>query len=678
MVLLYLKLSSILPAVTTIAPPNLMATQENFASKMKHNQEARDIGFEILDVVSNSQDSQSILFNLAQTLGRSFQADSCLVIAGTHPEENVQLALLENEVSSFPLIKTEELFSQPLIKKLLGAKTSLNIPDLETSKYFSTLLPPWSSLQLKAIFATTVYFQSSAHGVIILGYCQPQKFSEHYQALFEEVAKFVAIAISQSQLQKQARFSTKYRALVKEMSETISHISDPEARLSDALAKAASTLNVDRSWLLMLKYADPLSKTQAKAKVIYHWSADTNSIESPSGPNSIANYSFWVADCFLCQEALEKAPKLVTVANSAHLPQLKQEKQLPCFFDLQTLPALLLAPLMGRTSNNSNHRVVLGFFIFQNSQPRVWQTEEMELVKWVSNQASTAVVHDQTLRQVQSLVEERTLQLRRSLEVQAMLYDKTRQQVEQLRRLNQLKDEFVTNMSHELKTPLASMKIALRMLNRPQLTPEQQTRYLGILEQEWNREYNLIQDFLTLQDVESNKFVIYPQQFELQPIIEGLVEKFTQKWQEERNLNLELDYISKISPEVSWVMYTDLSSFKRIFQELLTNAGKFSPKDSTISFHIQQKFQGEQQKTTFSLTNKGTGISPEEQTYIFDPFRRGKGATEQAVPGTGLGLALVKCLVEHLNGTIEVSSSVAQDNFQGESSFIVTLPQLNK
>ena len=302
----------------------------------------------------------------------------------------------------------------------------------------------------------------------------------------------------------------------------------------------------------------------------------------------------------------------------------------------------------------------------------------MELVKWVSNQASTAVVHDQTLRQVQSLVEERTLQLRRSLEVQAMLYDKTRQQVEQLRRLNQLKDEFVTNMSHELKTPLASMKIALRMLNRPQLTPEQQARYLGILEQEWNREYNLIQDFLTLQDVESNKFVIYPQQFEVQPIIEELVEEFAQKWQQERDLNLELDYISKISSDVSWVMYTDLSSFKRIFQELLTNAGKFAPRDSKISFHIQQKFQGEKQKTTFSLTNHGVGISPEEQTYIFDPFRRGKGATEQAVPGTGLGLALVKCLVEHLNGTIEVSSSVAQDNFQGESSFIVTLPQLNK
>ena len=655
-----------------------MALQENFASKMKHNQEARDIGFEILDVISNGQDSQSILFSLAQTLGKSFQASSCLVIAGTNPEVNVQLALWEDEVSSIPLITTEELLSQPFFKEILETKNSLNIPNLETNKHFPTLLTPWSSLQLKAILATPTHFQSSTHGVVVLGHCQSQKFSEHHQVLLQEVAKFVAIAISQSQFQKQTSFSTRYRALVKEMSETVSNVSDPEARLSDALAKAATTLQVDRSWLLMLKYADPLSKTQAKAKVIYHWSADTNAIESPRGPNSIANYSFWVADCFLCQEALEKAPKLVTVANSAHLPQLNQEKQLSCFFDLQALPALLLAPLMGRTSNNSNHRVVLGFFVFQHSQPRVWQTEEMELVKWVSNQASTAVVHDQTLRQVQSLVEERTLQLRRSLEVQAMLYDKTRQQVEQLRRLNQLKDEFVTNMSHELKTPLASMKIALRMLNRPQLTPEQQARYLGILEQEWNREYNLIQDFLTLQDVESNKFVIYPQQFEVQPIIEELVEEFAQKWQQERDLNLELDYISKISSDVSWVMYTDLSSFKRIFQELLTNAGKFAPRDSKISFHIQQKFQGEKQKTTFSLTNHGVGISPEEQTYIFDPFRRGKGATEQAVPGTGLGLALVKCLVEHLNGTIEVSSSVAQDNFQGESSFIVTLPQLNK
>ncbi|MGB3693592.1 MAG: GAF domain-containing sensor histidine kinase [Spirulinaceae cyanobacterium] len=645
---------------------------------MKQNQEASEIGIEILDTIENSQDSQSILLNLAKTLGKSFQANSCLAIAGTNADANIQVALWEDGVSSIPILAQKELLSQPFFQKILAQKEPFTVADLTTDEHFSALQFPWTSLRLKAVLAITTYFQNSANGIIVLGSFQPQKFAEQHQNLLKKIAKFITVAISQSQLKQQAHLSTKYQTLVKEMSKTISKASEPEAMLSHTLAEAAHTLQVDRGWLLMLKYANPLSKTEAKAKVIYHWSADTNTIESPSGPTSITNYSFWVTDCFLCQEALEKAPQLVTVANSKDLPQLQQEEQPACFFDLKALPALLLAPLMGRASNNSTQRVVLGFFVLQHHQPKVWQPEEIELVKWVSTQASTAVVHDQTLRQVQSLVEERTLQLRRSLEVQAMLYDKTRQQVEQLRRLNQLKDEFVTNMSHELKTPLASMKIAIRMLNQPQLSSEQQGRYFGILEQEWNREYNLIQDFLTLQDVESNQFVIYPQQFELQPVIEELVQGFAQKWQQVRNLNLELNYISQISPDTSWVMYTDLSSFKRIFQELLTNAGKFAPKNSTISFGIQQKLQGEKQKTTFSLTNAGSGISPEEQSYIFDPFRRGKGATEGAVPGTGLGLALVKCLVQHLNGTIDVSSSVAQDNFPGKSSFIVTLPQLNK
>jgi len=86
-------------------------------------------------------------------------------------------------------------------------------------------------------------------------------------------------------------------------------------------------------------------------------------------------------------------------------------------------------------------------------------------VQLVSAQVSTAIIQTETLRQVQSLVEQRTVELR-EMSVQAKLYDRTRTQLEQLRHLNQAKDEFLSTVSHELRTPLTSMTLAIRMLRQ--------------------------------------------------------------------------------------------------------------------------------------------------------------------------------------------------------------------
>ena len=78
---------------------------------------------------------------------------------------------------------------------------------------------------------------------------------------------------------------------------------------------------------------------------------------------------------------------------------------------------------------------------------------------------------------------------------------------------------------------------------------------------------------------------------------------------------------------------------------------------------------------SITISNYGAGISAEELPYIFDKFRRGQGVTDRAVPGTGLGLALVKYLVDHLNGAIDVSSEKTDDPGVFLTTFVVTLPQ---
>jgi signal transduction histidine kinase len=227
-------------------------------------------------------------------------------------------------------------------------------------------------------------------------------------------------------------------------------------------------------------------------------------------------------------------------------------------------------------------------------------------------------------------------------------------------------------MSHELKTPLTSMKIAIKMLRQTEISTQMRDKYLDILEQEWNREYNLIKDLLTLQQVESGELNYQPQELNLGQTIGDLQQSFIAKWQPERNLNL----ICAVSPP-ELKIHTDAESLEYILHELLLNAGKYCDAHTTIELSASHQLTAKQAEIVIAVSNIGAGITPEELPHIFDKFRRGKGVTDRAVPGTGLGLTLVQYLVEHLNGKIDVSSNpVNDDETRFLTTFVLKLPQI--
>jgi signal transduction histidine kinase len=197
-------------------------------------------------------------------------------------------------------------------------------------------------------------------------------------------------------------------------------------------------------------------------------------------------------------------------------------------------------------------------------------------------------------------------------------------------------------------------------------------KYLDILEQEWNREYNLIKDLLTLQQVESGELSYKPQELDLGETIENLKQSFAAKWQTERNLNL---VCTVDPPELK--IHTDAESLEYILHELILNAGKYCDAQTTIKLSASHQLTAPQSEIVIAVANFGAGITPEELPYIFDKFRRGKGVTDRAVPGTGLGLTLVQYLVEHLNGKIEVTSNPVDDEKTTFlTTFMLKLPQI--
>ncbi|HEY9300342.1 MAG TPA: GAF domain-containing sensor histidine kinase [Phormidium sp.] len=476
------------------------------------------------------------------------------------------------------------------------------------------------------------------------------------------------MAISQIHLYKQFDTSSRHQALLNQLTMAIRSCTELDQILKLGVDGLVRTLQVEQSFVLLLKYVDPLIKNisqkripRAKATVAYEWPILASEGSLPSSNST--NQSFSLSECGLCQMAYKNTPKPLIFTDKHCISVDDSLESVAAVFDFDNIPNLLLISL-------ESQGTVLGFLALQQRQPRVWLNEELELVQLVSAQMSIAILQFQTLRQTSALVEERTAQLEWSLSVQAKLYEKTRQQIDQLRRLNALKDEFLSTMSDQMRNPLASMRMAICMLRQPGLPVERQVRYLDILEQQCNLEINLINDLLTMQELESQKCRVQPQKVDIREIIERLDESFAQKWSA-KGLSMELHL-----PKRSLVLDTDADSVNRILQELLTNAGKYSEPETKVVLRATYQVNQKVPQIVISLSNIGSSISPTEQDYIFEKFRRGEGVMQRGIQGTGLGLALVKCLVQHLNGTISVSSSPMSDRQSWLTCFTLTLPQM--
>jgi signal transduction histidine kinase len=246
---------------------------------------------------------------------------------------------------------------------------------------------------------------------------------------------------------------------------------------------------------------------------------------------------------------------------------------------------------------------------------------------------------------------------------QHQLQYQAQRSAEQLLYLNYLKEDFLSTLNHELRTPLTSMMLAIRMLRRPDLTPDRATMYLDILEQQCSRESNLVNDLLMLQTLDTK-----PPQTAFAPLnlTELITDLGTQVQPHLATAHLTLDLQLPSQPIT---VTTAASPLSRVLQELLTNARKYSAPQTTITLTLTVTATA----ATVQLTNLGAAIQPEEIPYIFDKFRRGQNATQDAIPGTGTGLALVQGLVQQLGGTIQVSSQPTQDGLW-QTSFTLAMP----
>lgn len=659
------------------SPPQRPDEQEDLEKchfKLMQHQEqpAHRLVYEINQIIARSTPPDRMLRDIAQAIATSFKVDYCCLVTDPKKGGEATTASWSQQEDYLSLPNQDEAFSieQLELPVVQCAAEPFTIDDISTIQESLVIGCQNFPLPIKAVLAIPTRFGSENNGVINLIKSEPYEWSNSEKELLRTVESCCAIAfaqVAQAQIicsqKQQVLKSEQHQSLIQQL--TILNRSNLEFNqmLQLVVSSTAEALAADRGLLILLKYSDPLfrirAKTQipkARATVVSEWFRETDS-ELCNELESIEK-SFWLAECGISKRAF-KASKPVTINDNSD--RRKDTSTIAPMFVLDKLPAALLMPLESQGK-------VLGFLVLQQKQRRNWQESELNIVQMVCAQISNAIIQTQTLKQVQTLVDERTAQLQRSLEVQAKLYERTRQYVEQLRELNELKDEFLSNMSDRLRYPLTNMRMALRNLRRPEIQPEHQVRYLDILEQECTKEINLINDLLTLQKLERHHERPQFETIDLTTKIQDIATSFEKKLAE-KGLNISLDL-----PDSPLKLQTEVESFDRILQELLTNTCKYSEHNSSVELQISQICETQANQIQIQVTNIGRGISEKEATFIFDKFRRGKG---RWTPGTGLGLALVKSLMQHLNGEISVKSTSIENSELSKICFTLTFPQFS-
>ena len=239
------------------------------------------------------------------------------------------------------------------------------------------------------------------------------------------------------------------------------------------------------------------------------------------------------------------------------------------------------------------------------------------------------------------------------LDVMIMDFNKM---VEELGSIETLKTDFVSNVSHEMKTPIAIIKNYAELLKSEHITEEQRKEYAEDIEGAAMRLSNLISNILKLNKLENQRITPEVEVYDVSRQLCECILHFEEAWDEK-----EIDLETQIEDVV--MVKADESLLELVWNNLLSNAIKFTESGGTITVR-QISDEG---FVKISVSDTGCGMGSDVMNHIFDKFYQGD--TSHSKEGNGLGLALVKRVLELLDGDIQVFSEEGRG-----TTFLVTLP----
>lgn len=532
------------------------------------------------------------------------------------------------------------------------------------------------TFQVRSNLVVPIVFDQQLWGLLLANQCsEPRPWPETEVELLKQLASQVAIAIQQSQLYGHVQeFNQKLEQQVQERTAQLQ-----QARQFDALLKRITD-----------KVRDSLDEQQILQAVVKDLAVGLDVQTCDTAFYDLERQESRVRYEYATVEAPIGVEQVWSMSERPNVYKHLLQRQWVQFADLHSIRGcvtILACPIF-------DDQGILGDLWLTRAREHTFTQPEIQLVQQVANQCAIAIR-------------------------QARLFAAAQMQVEALEQLNQLKDDFLSTVSHELRSPITNMKMALQMLNltlhqlvmthllpqdeidstrvdaptptngkshpvtpadspaKPHVEPSPDpdlsahpkplvrriAQYLKILNSECEQEINLVNDLLDLQRLEASRQPLELAEVDLNVLLPTLADSF-QAHVNARQLQLEVAI-----PQPLPMIESNQDGISRIIGELLHNACKYTPPHEQIQLLATVPQHGHPcNQLQITICNTGASIPTQELSHIFEKFYRVPSIDRWQQGGTGLGLALVRELVHHLGGEIQVESC------DRKTAFTVTLP----
>ncbi len=216
------------------------------------------------------------------------------------------------------------------------------------------------------------------------------------------------------------------------------------------------------------------------------------------------------------------------------------------------------------------------------------------------------------------------------------------------------KDDFVATISHDIKTPLTTMKGYLSALLKypDKITPDQRDSYLRVINSEIDRINRMLNNLMDFRKLEGNVLKINPIKFDILKIINKVIEIFRVSY-----VNFQFEIKTHLD---NLIVFADKDKVEQVLHNLLSNAVKYSPTGGKITITVEISSEQKNQYALISVQDQGMGIPQEEIDKIFEKYYRIKEATKKRVSGKGLGLYITKKIIELHGGKIWAKSQLGK------------------
>lgn len=237
--------------------------------------------------------------------------------------------------------------------------------------------------------------------------------------------------------------------------------------------------------------------------------------------------------------------------------------------------------------------------------------------------------------------------------------------IQQQKKLALIKNDFINNMTHEFKTPIATIAIANETIRDPRVSQSEEklSFYTGIIKDENERMLRQVETVLQMAQIDKGEIKINKENISLKEVIESAAASMQLSVQQ-REGNIEIDWKGEDAQ-----IYADANHILNVFINLLDNANKYSNEAPSIKIQVYP----DNSKIAIAIKDNGIGMSKEVVKRVFETFFRATSGNIHDVKGFGLGLSYVKAIVDMHEGSIEVQSELGKG-----STFIVRLPVSGK